>query len=401
MLRPVAAGLMCLGFVTLGVAATWGQEETGKPKSVDLIVVEEAKEAAPAGVLVPVREVDVRTVEISVGDDRDAAVAGGEQNKRAEVREDGEVFILNEADGRIVQRIQANPQRVVRMTRAQFTGPAVIDAGTREAVNKLLAGLKEEAKRLAGEGKKEEAEKKMQSTQALEQWLNAGPQWGAYAGQPVPPGGIRASGFAFGGEGGPAAEEMKKLHAALEELRAKAAGGVKSGEEHARLQEQIAKIHQQIAEKHQRMMAAHAGMGPFPPGTPGMPMQPFAPGQPVPPGIPATGAGPGAFAHFFMRAASPEADALAQKSAALTQAAAQLQQAGLEEQSRDLLKQAEKLRAESEKIRTQQAPRGPAAVHFAGGPPVELQRSIHELQEQIQQLRKEVGELRELLQRRQ
>ena len=79
----------------------------------------------------------------------------------------------------------------------------------------------------------------MQSIQALEQWLNAGPLWGAYPGQPVPPGGIRASGFAFGAEGGPAVEELNKLHAELRSLQSKAAESHSDGEARARVQEQI------------------------------------------------------------------------------------------------------------------------------------------------------------------
>ncbi len=109
------------------------------------------------------------------------------------------------------------------------------------------------------------------------------------------------------------------------------------------------------------------------------------------------------------------------KSEALSQAAAQLKKNGLDEQAKSLIAQAEQFKtkadqliaAESEKRRAQGgfgggasfgAGRGPRGfggfAGMAGGPPMELHRSIHELQEQIQQLRKEVGELRELLQRK-
>ena len=121
----------------------------------------------------------------------------------------------------------------------------------------------------------------------------------------------------------------------------------------------------------------------------------LVPGQPVPPGN-------GVVARFDARFAgpSPEADALAHKSAILNNAANQLSQAGLEDQAAELRKQSEKLRAESEKIRAQTS-RAPVVAAYAGAGPAELHRSIHELQEQVQQLRKEVAELRELLQKRQ
>jgi hypothetical protein len=393
MLRPIAAGWMCLGFVTLGVAAIWGQDEAGKPRSVDLIAVEEEKAAAPGNVLVPLREVDARRIEIRIGDDSAAAVAGEGEDKRVEVREGGEVFILNERDGKIVEKFKADAVPGRSGVRVRFAQGPAIDAGTREAVDKLIAGLKDEAKRLSGDGKKEEAGKKFQSIQALEQMLNAGPRWGAYAPQPVPSGGVMAGGIARFREVGPVPEELKKLHARLEELRALLAQASKtqSGEEHAKIEEEIAKIQKQIAESAQRMSIATGGIGAFPPGAPGAPMSPFAPGHPVPPG-------PGGGVAFTV---SPEADALAQKAQALSGAATQLRQAGLEDQARELDQQSAKLRAEAfEKVRAR-TQHVPGTVHFTAGPPQELQRSIHELQEQIQQLRKEVAELRELLQRRQ
>ena len=54
MLRPFAAGLMCLGFVTLGVAATWGQDDEN---SVNVEVIKDAvnvdADNAAGDVLVP------------------------------------------------------------------------------------------------------------------------------------------------------------------------------------------------------------------------------------------------------------------------------------------------------------------------------------------------------------
>ncbi len=392
MLRPFAAGLMCLGFVTLGVAATWGQDDADDFQNGDVVVVEKVAETAR------VPEGNQNRVEISIGADGAAAVVTEQEPKEVEARQDGREYVVEEKDGKIVRRIQAKPHYARLPVGVQFAQIPVFDAATREAVEKLIAGLKDEVKKLEREGRKEDAEKKTQSIRALEQTLNPGQRWGAIAGRPMLAGGLVAEHVARFREGGPAAEELKKLHARLDEFRAQDSKKP-SPEEHARIQEEIARIHKQIAENQQHIIAAFPQAGPFPPGAPGAAMAPFAPGQPFPPGWPAAGAGPGGFAVAW-KGPSPEADVLAQKAGALTHAAAQLQQAGLEDQSRELFKQAEKLRAESEKIRAQQPQHGHAAGHFVGGPPHELLRSIHELQEQIQQLRKEVGELRELLQRR-
>src|SRR5262249_43552351 len=142
-------------------------------------------------------------------------------------------------------------------------------------------------------------------------------------------------------ESGPAAEEMKKLRAHMEELHAKLSRlpeGDKEGR--AKLEHAMRELKTQIGERQRLFVYAQPGLhapGARPPG--------LAPGQPVPPGG-------GMVARFDARFAgpSPEADALAHKAAALNQAAAQLSQAGLDDQAAELRKQSEKLRAESEKI---------------------------------------------------
>ncbi|MGE5193459.1 MAG: hypothetical protein ACM3U2_13275 [Deltaproteobacteria bacterium] len=380
MLRPIAAGWMCLGFVTLGVAATWGQDEGGKPENVDATVVEQAAgEAAPASdAAVPVKEGDLRRIEIRIGEDGAAAIVG-EGEKRAEVREGGEVIVVEGKDGKVVQRIPVNPQYAPIQARVRLAGPAVVDPGTREALEKLIAGLNDEVKKLESEGKKEEVEKKQQSIRALEQILNPVPHWAASARQLMPREGAMFGRRARIEAAGPAAEEMKKLQARMDELRAQMSRipeGDKEGR--GRLEQEMAELKKQMAERHERRIAVF-GAQPFPPG--------FAPGQPLPPGaLPPMGAPRG------------PADALTHKAHALRNAAEQLQRAGLEDQSRELEKQADKLQAEAEKIRAQ-APHEPDMVHFRGGPVMDLHRSIHELQEQVQQLRKEIAEIRELLQR--
>jgi DNA repair exonuclease SbcCD ATPase subunit len=272
------------------------------------------------------------------------------------------------------------------LAQVRASGGPAIDPATREAVEKIVAGLKDEANRLTAAGKKDEAEQKMQSIRAIEQLLNAPRRAGLVVWRPGIP-------------DGPAAEEMKRLHERIGSLRAQAERQPQDGEAHEKMQKEMAELHRKLAELHRGQIFAHpGGLMPGMPGQPGMPV-PFG-------GFPAGGvaaAAPGQ--HFALQHGGipAEVQALNQKSAALMQAAAQLQQAGLEEQARDLRKQAEKLQAAAEKIRAEAQPApgagGPGGFGvFGGGPPMELQKTIRELQEQIQQLRKEIGELRELLQ---
>lgn len=400
MLKSIAAGLMCLGFVTLGVAASRGEDEEGKLE-VDLTVVgEEQKPASkPSGKAEP----KVGNVfEIRIGEEGEATVVGKGEKKNAEGNEGIKVIIQSEDT--TLQNLFQEKARIVRaQQRARMTPPA-IDPETRQAIEKMIAGLKDEARRLQSEEKKEDAEKKQQSIRALEQLLNPGPRWEAMSAQPGQPGGIR---FVVGNpEPGPANDEMKKLHERIQKLQAQVAktGG---GDQEARekLQRLMGELEKTVAERQRRKMVMAPGANPFGPGAPGAPV---APGTPLPPGGQAWkfqpgagGAVPGAV--FWMaEGGAPEVAELMRKADALTQASAKLKEAGLEQQSRELHEQAEKLRAHAEKIRSKTPDPhgfGPwGAGGFAGGPPAQLQRSIHELQEQVQQLRKEIGELRELLQ---
>jgi hypothetical protein len=334
-------------------------------------------------------------VEIQIGNDG-GIVAGAADG--AELPGQG-VFFRSD-DGRIVDTRAASPGFAAARFRVA-AGPA-IDPATREALGKVIAGLKDEAKRLQDSGKNDEAEQKLQSIRAIEQLLNA-PRRGGLVN-------LRQRGI----PDGPAAEQIKKLHERIDSLRAEAGQNPHSGEVHAKVQREMAELHRKLAELHQG--AVFGGMMPGGrPGTPGQPGMlgpagmPGQPGMPVPPGVP-----PGAYSvnefggmapgqsfgmQFYQGGVPAEAAALNQKIRALTQAATQLQQAGLEDQSRELKTQAAKLQVAANKIRAEARPAF-GGGGFAGGPPGDLLKTIHELQEQIQQLRKEVGELRELLQPR-
>jgi hypothetical protein len=388
---------MCLGLVTLGVTASRGQETGQSELIAEDVSVAEGEVVAPAG---------EGLVEIQIGNDG-GVVAGPPDGANVELL--GEDVFFRSDDGRIVEKIIRNDGRIERIHRAaprlaaaQFrvaAGPP-IDPATRETLDKVIAGLKEEAKRLQDSGKAEEAEQKLQSIRAIEHLLSAPRRAGLFIQRP-------------GASDGPAAEEIKKLHERIDELRAQAGRQPQDGEAHAKIQKEMAELHRKLAEIHHG--AVFGGM--MPGGRPGMPGQPMMPGpagmpgqpgMPVPPGGVAGGGfaftAPGQYFGFQQGEGPAEVAALIQKSAALTQAAAQLQQAGLEEQARDLRKQAETLQAAANKIRARAQTAfggGPGGFGaFAGGPPAELQKTIRELQEQIQQLRKEVGELRELLQHR-
>ena len=68
MLRPIAAGLLCLGFVTLGVTLSRGQEAAEKPRPADPAAVTAAEEnpvdAKRDNVILEIEEIDNDRVKI-------------------------------------------------------------------------------------------------------------------------------------------------------------------------------------------------------------------------------------------------------------------------------------------------------------------------------------------------
>jgi hypothetical protein len=382
MSKPVAAGLFLLGLATIGVAASQDEQD----RKLTAVVVD-GDEQPPGDPETKSSTAESGVVEIQIGNDGNAIFINQPEKKEGEAGEDVEVVIQNE-DGKIVRKIRSRPQAIRATGRMLFQALA-IDPETRQAVEKMIAGLEDEAKRLEGDGKNDDAAKKRQSARALQQLLNPGPQ----------PGGGRF--FVRTAENDQTQQALKKLHDQAQALAAQLGKVPESDKEaRVRLEQEMAQVKKQISDIHDKMsnFARFGGMPNFAPGFPGAPgaLMP-APGQPInvpPPGW--AGASGGWFAHSPSRAA----DEMSRKAMALEQAAARLKEAGLEQQARELSEQAQKLNAEAEKLRAQAAPHGFAAGG-GFGPPVQLHQAIHELQEQVQQLRKEVGELRELLQRRQ
>ncbi len=408
MLKPVAAGLMCLGFVTLGVAMSRGDDET------DLIVIEgridakevpidEAKPQPPAGISFTT-DGGVAGISI-VGSGGEAGVSVDGKRFKIVTDEKGVVFVYNE-DGKIIEKHDAGatPGKISsRFTRLAQAQP-VVDPQTREALEKMTAALKDQIQKLQSEGKQDEAQQKAASLGAIEGLLR---------------GNARFLTLKMGDPKERAAE-IKKLHDRMQELVAE---GSKLPEgataEREKIKQEITRLKKEIAERHQPMVITGAGgsQAGFGLG------QPFAPGFP---GQPGAQFGGGGFGFVAGQQAGPGSSAgmkLLRKSEALSQAAAQLKSNGLDEQAQPLQAKAEQLRAEAQKMMQEEAEKqraqmqaqpggfpggfggGAGGFHafggFPGGQPQELHKSIHELQEQIQQLRKEVGELRELLQRKQ
>jgi len=392
MSKIIAAGLMCLGLVTLGVTASRGQEETRKLKNPDLIVVEKFP-AAPESVVVEATGDDI--VDLQIVNDGKPPMAGYRDDVNVELR--GDDLIVTTKDGKIVERIDRASRQPLAVARFTHQAPE-LDPATREALDKMIAGIKEESQRLASEGKQEEANRKLHSVAVLQGLLNEGPRAVRFV-QRTPRMDFMQS--RLGPQDGQREAELKKLHERLEQFRAQASSQP-DGDAHARNQEEIAAIHKQIAELQHRM-AAPVELRRGQPGGIG----PNAPG-PI---------GPGADVHYRQRDGGPpwaggsRIDMLMHKAQALSQAADQLRGAALQGQARVLDEQAEKFNAEARELRSQAEKAMKAAglggmvpggmgMGSGGDPPTELQRSIRELQEQVQQLRKEIGELREILQQR-
>lgn len=497
MLRPLAAGLMCLGFVTLGVAVSGGQDSDPNEKKAPT-AVEEKKEtpavdpktgdekSEPKQIQLEIKNVDViardekekpagrkdpqanpkekeSRIEIQIGKDGTATIIRDGEKKNIKLGgEGGQVIILNE-DGKTVEKGKTPKDQVqsqqldletAKAKNRQLLGKAElrlkamqdqvgapqIDKATRDAIEKLIFGLKEEVARLQAEGKREEADLKLKSVNALGQLLNPTPITKKAMTAEAP----QKGGFTFqigSPQRAPSADELKKLHDQLRELVEKQSQ-LPEGDKAARasLDRTINNLKKQLERQRQPANPAPGASllpgAPVPPpgaGQPGIPaigqrLNPApanpAPGQPVTPtrpGLVISNLPPGASPYkaapqgaavagqvaggWAVMSTSPEADALTKKADALMQAAAKLKEAGIADLAHGLHEQAERLQAEAAKLRAKPvtvagfSPWG-APTGMAGGQPVDLQRSIGELKEQVQQLRKEIAELRELLQQR-
>ncbi|MBI3860950.1 MAG: hypothetical protein HY290_03555 [Planctomycetia bacterium] len=410
-MKRVAFCLLCAGLAALGVAVSRGQDLPKPPTEgvVDVIRFVDSGTVGEDEIVVEDARLEVTKraegggdsksdlVEIEIGSDG-VLQGGGQGGFRVQV-ENGDVVISNE-DGKIVEKHQFGTAPSGGFALVAGRGAPVIDPQTREQLEKVVAGLKDEAKRLAGEGKKEESVGKLRSIEAIEHLLH-GKGYGV-SGSRV----IRIAGS------GPQAEEFKKLYVRRDELAKQLATKADAGDEGAaKIKQELAEIEKQIAEKQKQLGGGRAAfiqgfgggqVGPHPQGLPGMPAMSGMHGM--------GGVGGGGMMMRF-GGGDQKSQALAQQAEALSHAAARLKEAGLGDQAKELAAQAEKLRDQARKAEKEMVARmqaqghtggfGGGGITMFGGPPAgDLQRSIKELQEQVQQLRKEVAEVRELLQKK-
>lgn len=392
MSKPMIAGWMCLGLALLGGVVSGGQDSDE--------AVREKIEAVEAETGAAVVAKDLNRVEVKLVEDGGAGDRGRSELVEIELGTDGVVqvedkdVVISGDDGRKVEtrRIELAP-RARLVLRGTADEGQKLDPQTRESLEKLIGSLKDEAKRLEGEGKKDEVARKLQSIEALQQFL-AGKSVHAVSG--------RVAHFVHSASG-PEAEELKKLHTRRDELAKLLATKADANDEGAaKIKQELANVEKEIAE-HAKRFPARAMFGGGFGGMPGMPG--MAPMGMTGSGGMMSGAGTGSFGAIHARS-----EALARQADALSQAAAQLKQAGLGDQAKQLAEQAEKLRDQAHKLAKEEAERihthlhtgmgGGGIVAFGGAPPMELQRSIKELHEQVVQLRKEVAEIRELLQQK-
>jgi hypothetical protein len=426
---------MCLGLVTLGIAVSRG-DDPSKPDTeqveiltddVNLVVDETApaKPEAPGNAVTPPAEpVKARftakegsekgeLVEIQLGSDDGLVKSAKKQGVRVQFKGgqagDG-VLILNE-EGAVSQQIPTGtPPHATRTVQYYARQAQIPDPESREALEKLLGGLREEAKRLENEGKAEEASQKIKAIQALEQLLKSQPM-------AIPAG--RVQFYTQSGENDlelkSATDELNKAQATREKLSQRLKVLATDSQEAAKHQQELQAYDEKIDSMRKRIEATRAGGGTgirYLPAPPGLQLTPGGGTGGMMRGTAGPGMMPGGMVARWgavpVRARSKSAE-LAHQADVLSQSAAQLKEAGFGDQAKQLAEQAEKLKDQAATQAKREAEQLAAHAHatggfggggiaFTAGPPMELHRSIKELQEQVQMLRKEVAELREILQ---
>src|SRR6516165_9340088 len=144
-----AVGLLCVGTMTLGVALTRGQDGAAAPEDE---LAPAALDQASEGLAEIVQAVTDAVIEI----DADGAIIAADDSGTVEF-DDQEIVVLSD-DGKVIAK-RRGPEARLRLSR--LAGRQVLDPATREAIEKIVAGLKDDAKRLSGEGKNEESNQKL------------------------------------------------------------------------------------------------------------------------------------------------------------------------------------------------------------------------------------------------
>lgn len=364
MFKVFSAGLMCLGLATLGVTMSRGEVgvETPEPKKGIIIGLGTNSEAGLTGEvsfdLVATSEDGIQTADNKPGSS--AADVG-----------------VSFTTGSAVEFVESQSSDVKEDIIVGTAGE-MIDASTRETLEKLVKQLHVEAAKLRETGREEEAAQKLRTAAALEAVMAGKGAFPIVRYQAkVNP---RVRTFSAPMRQPAAQAEFQARLAELEVKRARVQEEKPDSPEIAKLEKAILEMRKNLEGRNHFYFQEKSVA----------PRDTFV--------ADVNFRSPPLTEHRrIVMLTGKEGVALKQKSEALLQAAKQLKEAGLDDKSRELSEQGEKLRAEAEKMQ----------AHFEFGlahpglPPVELHQSLQELREQVQLLRKEVAELRGLLEKKQ
>lgn len=369
MFKPVSAGLMCLGLATLGVTMLRGEVPVAEEEVKADIQFYDAGVVAEIGVEAELTEALAEGTTEQIVSEINVDVA----DLRSEI---GEISVSGPEGQGVQEKFVVN-----------FAHPAgVVDAATRETLERLIKQLREEEAKLRGGQRNDEAAQKAQTAATLEMVLKGQGPFTKIAG-------LRTGGKQFHeAVRVPALHariqaEQAGLHARLAELQAKRArlqAEKPDAPELAELDRATQDLKRSLDERMDHFRIVRQKLVGVPEAAHAAQLIQFH---------------PNAGHHRIVVAGRPEVAALNQKGEALLRAAEVLSSAGLEDKARELKEKGEKTLAEAK----EQIAKAQADITFTplGRPPVELHQALNELREQVQQLRKEVGELRALLERKQ
>jgi len=364
MFKPISAGLMCLGLVTLGVTMSRGEVAVEKEEVKAAIRLYDVSEGNGADA-----ESTARLTEAAV--DLEQEIDVDVADLRAEI---GEIRITGPEGQGVKENFVVN-----------VVHPAgVVDAATRETLEKLIKQLREEEAKLRGGQRNDEAAQKAQSAATLEAVLKGHGPFTRVAG--LGTGGKQFQAIRVPALAARIQAEQAGLHARLAELRARRAqlqAEKPDSPELAEIEKATQELKRSLDERMDHFRIVRQNLVGVPESTHAAHVIQFH---------------PNANLQQIVVAGRPEA-ALKQKAEALLRAAEVLSSAGLDDKARELREKGEKAVAEAARLQAQaQAQYG--FVH-ADGRPAELHQTLNELREQVQLLRKEVGELRSLLEKKQ
>lgn len=368
MFKPVSAGLMCLGLATLGVTMLRGEVPVAENEVETDVLFYKHDISEEIGVEGELTE----KLADEIGREVKAEIAVDVADLRSDIAEIN-ITGLPEGEG-LREKVIVN-----------FTHPAgVVDAATRETLERLIKQLREDEAKLRGGQRNEEADQKAQTAVTLERVLKGHGPFTKIAGFREQPLHLVSRVPALHAR---IQAEQAELHARLAELQAKRAklqAEKPDSPELAELDRATQELKRSLDERMDHFRIVRQKLAGVPEAVHMAHVRQFH-------------ANPRQQEVIMIRGA--EADSLRQKGEALMRAAEVLSSAGLEDKARELKEKGEKALAEAK----EQSAKAHDQFIFthSGAPPAELHHALNELREQVQQLRKEVGELRALLERKQ